>query len=684
MGEVPGTPRVDLDEVTDSDEAAAVLALPADNGFVATIAEALVDPQDVQWVTNAKEILGATQQRETSVLVIDAAVGVSQLPPFVSNLKRARPNLVIIVAGERADSSDLIELVSSGHVFRLLFKPLSQGLTRLAIEAGLLREAADPDPDTTETAEDSFDGLRWWLPYAVGGALMVTLVAALLAWLMIDSEPALVSAQPPDAEVAAVAQPPVAPATPPARPEPQPVEQAAPQSQTQPGPTEQLLARARLAIAEGRYVVPAEDNAAAHYRQVLVLEPDNPEARSGLESITDALLARAEQALVEGRPEEAREALGAASEVQPSHHRIAFLTSQIDKEDQRELIAEALRVAERGEVATAAAMLEQVALARPEMAEEVDLGRDKLAGIQAQAQVDELLERGRASLEAGRLIRPADDSASFYYQSILELEPANADATAGLGDVGEALVGQARAATRAGDFGAARKRLDEAGELGVQAPGLASARRELRAAAERKKNLQLLELGRERLEQKRLVEPAEDSAKHYLLAFAAIEPDNAELQQSLERLSTELTGRAGAELARREFDAAERWIGEAIEVGVRADAVAELRQSLDTERQIAALPSLVRHNELLRLEFVAPEYPRRARARNVEGKVRMEFAVATSGVVESIEVTESDPEGWFEKAAMAALEQWRYEPTVIGGRAIPRRAWVLVEFKLED
>ena len=97
VGEVPGKPRVDLDEVTDSDEAAAVLALTADNGFVATIAEALAAPQDVQWVTNAKEILGATQQRETSVLVIDRArlfhegFGIQGKPGFASRTIGLKP-----------------------------------------------------------------------------------------------------------------------------------------------------------------------------------------------------------------------------------------------------------------------------------------------------------------------------------------------------------------------------------------------------------------------------------------------------------------------------------------------------------------------------------------------------------------------------------------------------------------
>ena len=46
-----------------------------------------------------------------------------------------------------------------------------------------------------------------------------------------------------------------------------------------------LLCRARISFKEKRFTVPADDNALAYYRQVLEMDPDNPEARKGIESI---------------------------------------------------------------------------------------------------------------------------------------------------------------------------------------------------------------------------------------------------------------------------------------------------------------------------------------------------------------------------------------------------------------
>ena len=46
-----------------------------------------------------------------------------------------------------------------------------------------------------------------------------------------------------------------------------------------------LLCKARISVEENRLSVPDDDNALAYYRQLLELDPDNPEARKGIETI---------------------------------------------------------------------------------------------------------------------------------------------------------------------------------------------------------------------------------------------------------------------------------------------------------------------------------------------------------------------------------------------------------------
>ena len=50
----------------------------------------------------------------------------------------------------------------------------------------------------------------------------------------------------------------------------------------------------------------------------------------------------------------------------------------------------------------------------------------------AQATLDDALLRAVAAVEAGRLVLPLDDSAAYWYEAALEVDPANARANEGL------------------------------------------------------------------------------------------------------------------------------------------------------------------------------------------------------------------------------------------------------------
>lgn len=72
--------------------------------------------------------------------------------------------------------------------------------------------------------------------------------------------------------------------------------------------------------------------------------------------------------------------------------------------------------------------------------------------------------------------------------------------------------------------------------------------------------------------------------------------------------------------------------------------------------------------ERLPLVRVTPVYPRRALERGVEGWVILEFTVSTQGTVENPVVIESDPAGYFDRAALNAIKKFKYKPTVIDGQ----------------
>lgn len=62
------------------------------------------------------------------------------------------------------------------------------------------------------------------------------------------------------------------------------------------------------------------------------------------------------------------------------------------------------------------------------------------------------------------------------------------------------------------------------------------------------------------------------------------------------------------------------------------------------------------------IERVAPEYPRGAERRGIEGSVRITYSVSPAGDVVNAEVAEATPSGVFDRAALAAVEAWRFAP----------------------
>jgi len=62
-------------------------------------------------------------------------------------------------------------------------------------------------------------------------------------------------------------------------------------------------------------------------------------------------------------------------------------------------------------------------------------------------------------------------------------------------------------------------------------------------------------------------------------------------------------------------------------------------------------------------------YPSRAITKGIEGYVDLMFDVTVTGKTVNIRVVASQPKGYFEKAAIRALEKWKYKPPIKDGVA---------------
>lgn len=81
---------------------------------------------------------------------------------------------------------------------------------------------------------------------------------------------------------------------------------------------------------------------------------------------------------------------------------------------------------------------------------------------------------------------------------------------------------------------------------------------------------------------------------------------------------------------------------------------------------------------------VEPEWPREAQIEGIEGYVRVQFTIREDGSVADPEILESEPRRVFDRAALRAIERWRFRPRVVDGRPVEREATQTIEFNLDD
>lgn len=82
--------------------------------------------------------------------------------------------------------------------------------------------------------------------------------------------------------------------------------------------------------------------------------------------------------------------------------------------------------------------------------------------------------------------------------------------------------------------------------------------------------------------------------------------------------------------------------------------------NLSKEEPSASMPEYETIDSFLVLKRVEPRYPRRAKRRGLSGFVDCKFKINPKGEVFDIEIIKSNPKGVFEKAAIKALEKWKF------------------------
>jgi TonB family protein len=310
----------------------------------------------------------------------------------------------------------------------------------------------------------------------------------------------------------------------------------------------------------------------------------------------------------------------------------------------------------------------------------------------------------RLALESGMLVEPAEYSAWTLFGEALDANPGNADARDGLDQVATALLGRGLTAFEQGRLddaetiaGTIVTRFPEhAGALEL-ADDIAIARRPppvvVREAsppaataprqpdpAERIPGLHAAFL--DAMGRNAVLTPSGTSARDVLGEMIGIAPANELTASAREQFVTELLDRSKQALEALDTAGAQAWIDSAAPLASDLSVIERAQDSLtrhliDTESKkrlpVSALDQTVR---------VAANYPVVALEREIEGWVDVEFVVTPAGGTSEVTVVDASHARYFRDEAVAAVEQWRFEPVIFMGQPIPQHAFIRLEFVL--
>jgi len=86
-------------------------------------------------------------------------------------------------------------------------------------------------------------------------------------------------------------------------------------------------------------------------------------------------------------------------------------------------------------------------------------------------------------------------------------------------------------------------------------------------------------------------------------------------------------------------------------------------------------------NALL-IHRVEPDYPKIAITMHLSGTVQLRAIIGTDGTIQNIQVVSGNP--ILATAAVAAVKQWRYQPTRLSGQPVEVETVITVQFQMEQ
>jgi protein TonB len=677
-----------------------VTAITSRDDFLLELGDALggqASVRPVDSIAGALEFL--TSAKRGQVLVID---GRDQLDvrSDVDQAHAQAPHAVVLVFATAEFEKQISATLKGANVFAVLPIPIDKRKTGAVLDAAMndavaKKATARANPNagvTVESFQPRIDSAatpppdqRSKMPlYAVAGIAAAVLAGGGYLLLNKDKGPAPAPvANTPTAATATTAQP--------AAQDTNAAADTGADTRIVSGKVDDLLEKARLAMRERRYLEPVGDNALVYYRSAAAADPNNGEAKEGLQRVAGVAASRFDDSINSGKYDDASIALANLKVAAPSDPRIAPYELKLTTVQINKALAD-------GNVDRASALVRQAQQSANIPPDQIARWRTDISRRQEDTKVQRLANLVSDRIRDGKLIDPTDDDAKTYVQQLRDTAPSNPITQRAVHELNQAYMHRAKDASAAKSPAEADRWLAEARAGGVSQSEITAFQRDqasLRQKAIQQESEHTAQSARDRIRDGKLTDPANDSGAFYLQQLQQSDPNNPALAQISHDLASKLLERARQSELAGKPTAADPDLALAKRYGADPRDIQAIQQTVAMPKPTTTgsgggrsaasatglTPAQLAQN-LKRLKYVPPEFPSKALSQRVSGSVTIEYIVDTNGDPRDVRVVEATPPGVFDHAAITAVKHWHYEPVVANGAPVEVPVRTAIRFEL--
>jgi protein TonB len=268
--------------------------------------------------------------------------------------------------------------------------------------------------------------------------------------------------------------------------------------------------------------------------------------------------------------------------------------------------------------------------------------------------INQLLGEARKAINDQRYLAPAGNNAFEFYLRVLEKQPGNQVASDALRETFPFAATSAEQAVNSRDFNEAQRQIDLLAKADPANFTLTILRSKLDAQ-------------RKLLDKQQQQVLDEQKAQQLAADKAAADKTAADQQQLAEQQKAKLAEQQKAQQAR---------------AAQPTPQAAEVAQATSSAGQAPTNAAAGQSSDAVLVKASPARYPTAAMRARQEGWVMVSFTVDPDGRTSGIKVVDSQPRHVFDRAAMDAVERYRFTPAMKGGVAVSSVKQQRIEFKL--